>query len=144
VDPSLDHRVHDLLGEAHEVILAIAVGHGDTSRRDDLLTRLRLCEEDARGAGKETSAYDLREAIKVLESATILESIANTHRIPLCPKCGKVPEETARQLVLFKDFVRSPDLENKRMTVVTYRCSSCGATFDEPESPVRSLPPSSR
>ena len=61
-------QVHELLNEAHEMLLAMTLpGVIDAGRIPNLIARINGCAEEAREAGKANSARHLREAASMLE-----------------------------------------------------------------------------
>jgi DNA-directed RNA polymerase subunit RPC12/RpoP len=55
--------------------------------------------------------------------------------VPLCPKCGKLAEQIKRRVIRTGLFGSSDN--DKRETIVTYRCKACGTEFAETESNAR-------
>jgi len=64
----IDQQVHDLVDEANEILLAMALPGGkDAGEVADLIARMRDCEEQARETGRAKSAQHLREVVNMLE-----------------------------------------------------------------------------
>jgi len=63
----LDQLAHDLLGEAHELILAMALTGRADKRAADLIARIRSCAVRAHEVGKDKTAQYLNELIIELE-----------------------------------------------------------------------------
>ena len=67
----IDQQVHDLLDEAHETLLEMALpGAKDSAKAGDLASRIRECAAKAEEAGKSKSAEHLREVVTMLEQET--------------------------------------------------------------------------
>ena len=63
-----DQQVHDLLDEANEILLAMALpGAKDLGKVTDLIVRMRDCAEQARAVGKSKCVQHLREVVNMLE-----------------------------------------------------------------------------